>query len=200
MEPIILASDSERRKDYFRLLGLPFKAIPSPAEEIIDISKDAETIVRDIAISKVDNVKKLLTGQEYSWIVGADTLISLDRKIFGKPKDRKDAGEMLRSLSGHTHEVITAIALFNGSKKSMDCRAVTSLVRFAPLKEAEINWYLDSGEWEGAAGAYKIQGLAACFIEEIKGSYSSIVGLPLHELYVMLRDNGYPYGGLIKKP
>jgi septum formation protein len=194
MQTIILASDSERRKKYFRLLGLPFKAIPSPAEEVIDISKDAETIVRDIAISKVDNVKKLLSGQENSWIVGADTLISLDGKIFGKPKDRKDAGEMLRTLSGHTHEVITAIALFNSGKNSTDCRSATSLVRFAPLKEAEINWYLDTDEWEGAAGAYKIQGLAACFIEEIQGSFSGIVGLPLHVLYAMLRDNGYPYG------
>jgi septum formation protein len=194
MDTIILASDSQRRKDYFQLLGLPFKAIPSPAEEIMDILKYPEAIASELAISKVNNVMRLLAENEKSWIIGADTLISLDGKIFGKPKGRKDAREMLLSLSGHAHEVITAIAL-KGPKNSIDCRSVTSSVRFASLKEDEIEWYLNTGEWENAAGAYKIQGLAACFIEEIQGSYSGIVGLPLHVLYAMLKDNGYPYGG-----
>ncbi|MDR0312999.1 MAG: Maf family protein [Treponema sp.] len=193
METIILASDSPRRKEYFRLLGLPFKAIPSPVEEIMDISKDAKTITRELATTKVDSVKKLLTGQE-AWIIGADTLISLEGHIFGKPKARQDALEMLLALSGHTHEVISSIALFNCHNNLTDCRSSTSLVRFALLNEEEVEWYLDTGEWENVAGAYKIQGLAACFIEEIQGSYSGIVGLPLHLLYAMLKDNGYPWG------
>ena len=107
--------------------------------------------------------------------------------------DREDARNMLSALQGKTHEVITAIALYNG--KSIDCRSVTSTVSFAPLSEGEIEWYLDTGEWQNAAGAYKIQGLASCFISGISGSYSSIVGLPLRELYVMLNDNGYLLDG-----
>jgi septum formation protein len=107
---------------------------------------------------------------------------------------------MLRSFSGREHQVWSAVALYKGragaaTGGAIDCRSAVSTVAFAPLKAEEIEWYLDSGEWRDAAGAYKIQGLASCFITAIKGSYSSIVGLPLREFYVMLRDNGYPYGG-----
>jgi septum formation protein len=100
---------------------------------------------------------------------------------------------MLRKLQGRSHEVITSVALYNGRKKTTDCRSVVSTVTFAPLSPDEIEWYLNTGEWQEAAGAYKIQGLASCFITGIKGSYSGIVGLPLREFYVMLRDNGYLY-------
>ena len=130
-----------------------------------------------------------------AWICGADTLISLEGKIYGKPADRDDARRMLFSFQGKTHEVISAVALYNGRAQTVDCRSVVSTVTFAPLTPGEIEWYLDSGEWQDAAGAYKIQGLASCLISAINGSYSSIVGLPLREFYAMLRDNGYPYGG-----
>jgi septum formation protein len=101
---------------------------------------------------------------------------------------------MLETLRGRSHEVITAMALLNGRKKSTDCRSVTSTVSFSPISDEELEWYLDTGEWLGAAGAYKIQGLASCFISRIDGSYSGIVGLPMQEFYAMLKDNGYPYG------
>jgi septum formation protein len=118
----------------------------------------------------------------------------VDGTIFGKPKDREDAHRMLVTIQGHSHEVVTAIALFNGKNRSIDCRSVVSAVSFANLSEAEIEWYLNTGEWQGVAGGYKIQGLASCYISSINGSYSSIVGLPIHEFYVMLKENGYPYG------
>jgi septum formation protein len=102
---------------------------------------------------------------------------------------------MLRSFLGRDHQVISAVAIYKGSTKTTDCRSVISTVSFAPLTEGELEWYLDSGEWRGAAGAYRIQGLASCFISGIKGSYASVVGLPLREFYAMLRENGYPYGG-----
>jgi septum formation protein len=119
----------------------------------------------------------------------------LDGKIYGKPQNREHARLMLSELRGRTHQVISAVALFCGRKNAMDRCSVVSTVSFAELEDGEIEWYLDTGEWEGAAGSYRIQGLASCFISEICGSYSSIVGLPLREFYVMLRRNGYPYGG-----
>jgi septum formation protein len=114
--------------------------------------------------------------------------------VFGKPAGREDAKRMLGLLSGREHEVISAVALYNGREGKTDCRSVSCLVTFAPLGEAEIEWYLNAGEWEGAAGGYRIQGLASCFISSITGSPSAVAGLPLRDFYVMLRENGYPYG------
>jgi septum formation protein len=194
MEPIILASGSLRRQEYFRLLGLPFSIIPSLIDEDIDGKVRPQECAENFAIRKVNKIITLLQKQPPPWICGADTIISVDEEIVGKPRDRDDAQRMLARLQGRSHEVITAIALFKGKDKTIDCRSVKSLVTFASLSEQEINWYLNTGEWQGVAGAYKIQGLASCFISEIQGSYSAIVGLPIHEFYVMLRENGYSYG------
>ena len=195
MEPIILASASPRRAEYFRLLGLPFSSVAPDLDESYEPGSEPEFVVKGLAIGKVRRILEMLKGKEAPWVCGADTLISLDGIIRGKPANRSEAEQMLLSFSGRSHEVISAVALYSGGSKIIDCRTVTSSVSFAPLSRDEIEWYLDSGEWEDAAGAYKIQGLASCFITEIKGSYSSIVGLPLREIYAMLRDNGYPYGG-----
>lgn len=194
MEPIILASASPRREEYLRLLGLPFTCIPSPVDENFDPGGDACAIAEELALRKVKGLLPALKGETPLWVCGADTLISLNGTIYGKPADREDAFKMLSSFQGKTHEVISAVALFKGRTKTIDCRSVVSSVTFAPLSEGEIGWYLDTGEWQDAAGSYKIQGLASCFISSIKGSYSSIVGLPLREFYVMLRESGYPYG------
>ena len=194
MEPIILASGSPRRQEYLKLLGLPFTCMPSTVDEDFDPDSDPESVARELALRKVQKVVNILKDELPPWVCGADTIIALDRKIYGKPRDRDDAGRMLRAFSGKTHEVITAVALFNGRTQKTDCRSVKSSVTFAPITPREIEWYLNTGEWEDAAGAYKIQGLASCFIASINGSYSSIVGLPLREFYVMLRDNGYLYG------
>jgi septum formation protein len=102
---------------------------------------------------------------------------------------------MLSRLQGREHEVITAVSLYSGKAKTIDCRSVVSAVTFAALSKDEIEWYLNTGEWQEAAGAYKIQGLASCFVSRISGSPSSVVGLPIREFYVMLRENGYPFGG-----
>jgi len=187
------------------MLDLPFVSIAPQVNEDFDEQTDAELVVKELALRKVNKVIQILKESPQSlppladnaafWVCGADTLISLDSKILGKPRDRRDAACMLRLCSRRDHQVITAIALYNGHNKTTDSRSVQSTVSFAPLSDDEIEWYLDSGEWKDAAGSYKIQGLAACFISGISGSYSSIVGLPLREFYVMLRDNGYPFGG-----
>ena len=201
MEPIILASGSPRRQEFFTLLGLPFSSIPSGAEESCDPALSPGAAAEELARTKVKTIAQI--RPEAPWICGADTIIVLEGKIYGKARDREEARATLRALQGKTHEVITAIAL-GGASKALPgsapgadktiCRSFTSTVTFAAMTEAEVEWYLDSGEWQDAAGAYKIQGLASCFISRIEGSYSSIVGLPLREIYVMLRENGYPYG------
>ena len=192
MEPIVLASESPRRQEFFRLLGLPFTCMPANVDESFAPGADCKDVAEELAIKKV---RKIAETMKDAWICGADTLVELDGKIYGKARDRDEAGRIFRALQGRTHRVISAVALYNGRAKTMDCETVLSEVTFAPLTEGEIEWYLDSGEWVGAAGAYKIQGLASCFITEIKGSHFCVAGLPIREFYVMLRDNGYLYGG-----
>ncbi|GHV31145.1 Maf-like protein [Spirochaetia bacterium] len=199
MEPIILASGSLRRQEYFRLMGLPFSIMPAQINEEDHDPLPPRKLAEELAVRKVNAVVDLLTGRHPGWIFGADTLLQVDGEVYGKPAGREDAQRMLNTLQGRSHHVITAMALYSGKAKdgnqgSIDCRSVVSDVTFAPLSPEDIAWYLDSGEWQGAAGAYKVQGLAGCFVSEIRGSYSGIVGLPLHEFYVMLRENGYSYG------
>ena len=193
METIILASASEQRRAFLELMGLPFKVIPSNLEENLDTSLDLHLALEKLAMEKAKKVSQTLKITEKTWVLGADTVIFLNNEVFGKPQNREHARQMLFSMQGQTHEVITAIALINEAKNILDCCFVVSSVAFSSMTETEIQWYLDTNEWQGAAGAYKIQGLASCFISKINGSYSSIVGLPLNEFYAMLKRNSYPF-------
>jgi len=193
METIILASASEQRKTFFEILGLPFRVIPADLDENLDNSLELHLAVEKLAMEKAKKVSSTLEKTKKTWVLGADTVISLDGTVFGKPQDREHARKMLLSLQGQSHKVISAISLINEAKNVLDCCSNTSIVSFSPMTEDEINWYLDTNEWKGAAGAYKIQGLASCFITNINGSYSSIVGLPLKEFYDILKRNSYPY-------
>jgi septum formation protein len=194
MEPIILASGSLRRQEYFKLLGLPFNVMPSMLDETPKPGQSPGEFTKKMAVRKVKAIIEQLKGRIPHWICGADTVVSVDGAIFGKPKDRQDAKTMLEKLRGRDHEVATSVALFNGRTQKIDSRSVVSGVSFASLSDEEIEWYLDTGEWQGVAGSYKIQGLGSCFISSIKGSYSAIVGLPMREFYAMLVANGYSYG------
>jgi len=197
MEQIILASESPRRRDFFKLLGLPFTCIPAMIDETYQEGMKPEQFAREMALSKVLAIAGKTDDERAAaarWIFGADTIVVLDGKIFGKPADRADAMRMLRLFAGRRHGVITAMALHDRQTGKTDCRSVPSEVEFAQLTEAEIEWYADTGEWQGAAGAYQMQGLAGCFIKMINGSPSCVAGLPLHDFYVMLRDNGYRFG------
>jgi len=204
MEPIILASASPRRQDFFRLMGIPFTCVPAMIDETPPPGLTPQQAAEDLALRKALAVADRLHSQNptpysplptpHSWIFAADTIVVLEGEIFGKPADRADARRMLERLSGQRHEVITAMALYNGREKTTSIRSKTSEVAFGPLTEAEIEWYLDSGEWEGVAGAYRLQGLGACLIEGVNGSPSGVAGLPLYDFFGMLKDNGYPYG------
>jgi septum formation protein len=194
MEPIILASGSLKRQEYFKLMGLPFSILPADIDESQVVQSNPLKLTAELAVKKVEKVIEIMSNRLPRWICGADTVIALDNKILGKPGSREEAAAMLKELSGKQHKVVTSIALYNGRDGKIDRRSVSCTVSFASLTEEEIEWYLDTNEWQGVAGAYRIQGLASCLINHIKGSLSTVAGLPLREFYVMLRDNGYPYG------
>ncbi len=192
MEPIILASSSPRRQEILKLLNIPFQVIiPDYKEEIPqDVQKDK--VPEYLATKKIDAVaRSISSGLEIPWILGADTMISLDDQLIGKPKDAEDAICILKKLQGKTHKVITGLALYNGSLHFVSTKSSTTYVTFAPMSDEEIEWYVNTGDWHGAAGGYRIQGLAQCFITKIEGNNSNVVGLPIFELYDMLKEQGY---------
>jgi septum formation protein len=193
MESIVLASGSLRRQEYFRLLNLPFKIIAPSMEEHNTKNLPAADFAGEMAKMKLENVLHKLTGKSPLWVFAADTVVELNGTTFAKPATREAAEDILKTLSGNEHNVITACALLNGRTAVTDCFPVSTRVKFAKLSEGELEWYLDTGEWQGAAGAYRIQGLGGCLITDISGSYSNVVGLPLHEFYEMLIRNGYSY-------
>jgi septum formation protein len=194
MEPIILASGSPRRREFFSLIRLPFTVINADIDESQVRESDPEKLTRELAKRKVEKAIEITKNSSPSWICGADTVVALDTEILGKPANRSEAAAMLNKLSGRKHIVYTSVALFCGKKENIDCRCSTCTVNFAVMNDDEINFYLDSNEWQGAAGAYRLQGLAGMYIRAITGEPSAVAGLPLHDFYNMLKDNGYHYG------
>lgn len=192
MEPIILASSSPRRQEILRMLDIPFQVILPNIDETLTSSVDTEDIPELLAREKVSAViHSLPSQQEIQWVLGADTVIVKNGRIFGKPQSADEAAEFLKEFQGSTHTVITAVVLYNGKQKSTTSRVARTKVTFAPMTDDEIQWYLESGEWHGAAGGYRIQSLASIFIEKIEGSQSCVTGLPIHELYDMLKEQNY---------
>lgn len=193
MEPIILASTSPRRQEILKSLSIPFTVLTSEYLEINtpDLNPVEQTELH--SIKKIESVMKMNLTISASWILAADTIVVLEDQIFGKPTNREEAHTMIKALGGKTHEVITAISLFDSHTNYISTRNSVSKVTFMDIPEVTIEKYLDTGEWQGVAGGYRIQSLAACFAEKIEGSYSGIVGLPIHELYVILREHGYAF-------
>lgn len=193
MEPIILASKSPQRQDILRRLNIPFVCIPSETDETFDPSLPPEKAVEQIALRKAEAVLRSPLKINTPWIIAADTLIFSHGTPMGKPADVEQARSMLQSYSGAPHKVITAICCYDEKLHRLSTRISSSNVCFKALSDVEIEWYLSTGEWQGAAGAYRIQGIAACFITKIEGSYSGIVGLPISELYDILKEHGYSF-------
>ena len=196
--PFILASTSPQRFRLLEQMGLRFTVRPAECAEDLDQEPDADRLVELITRQKMAAAhqqfpRELVTG---AWILSSDTLVALDHHRLGKPADRTEAGAFLDLLAGRSHQVLTGVCLSvpdgrGGASVHYTCS--TSEVRFRDLTPTDREWYLDAGDWEGAAGGYRIQGLASCFIAEITGSYSGIVGLPIHDLYAILRELGYDF-------
>ena len=192
MKPIILASSSPRRQEILRLLNIPFQVKVSNFEESYPPNLPLNQVPEFLANKKVEAVAKTYpSGHEIPWILGADTLVLLDGKLYGKPADNIEAAKFMQDFQGKTHEVITGLAIFNGELLFAQSRTSITKVTFAPMSKEEIDWYVDTGDWHGVAGGYRIQGLASCFIQKIEGTNSNVVGLPIFELYDMLKELGY---------
>lgn len=205
MQSIILASSSPRRWELLESLSINFDVFSPETDESIHDRLPVHRRVRALAEDKAKAAREGLPGEK-RLILAADTLVCLPRKLghkekaAGKPRDRDDARSMIRALSGRRHEVCTGLAILDPERERMASLCARSLVRFATMSEGEIEDYLDYGDWEGVAGAYRIQGRAALHIESIHGSWSCIVGLPLRELYVILLRSGYDFGCLHPEP
>ncbi|MBW2347314.1 MAG: septum formation protein Maf [Deltaproteobacteria bacterium] len=173
--PLILASASPRRKALLRQIGLPFRALPSGVDEQ-GSSGDPDDLAVRLSLRKAREVCLKAPG---SWILGADTLVVVGRRVLGKPLDAEEARAMLRLLSGTEHRVVTGFCILDPEGNQAACRAVSTRVRFRVLETAEIKGYVASGEPFGKAGAYAIQGIGAFMVESISGSYTNVVGLPV---------------------
>ncbi len=189
MDTIILASGSPRRQELLARVGVPFKAFPPNIDEGFDHVEGVEQRVREIAAAKIDAVVRGFQHESPRWVLGLDTLVELDGQALNKPTGVEDAERILRALSGRTHRVYTGIGLLPARGERLDLRCVCTEVRLAAFSDADLEFYLESGEWSGVAGAYRIQERGAFFVEWIRGSYSNVVGLPLETFYTMLRDN-----------
>lgn len=192
MKPVILASSSPRRQEILKLLNIPYQVKVADIEEDYPQDIPLEGVPEFLANRKVEAVARTYpAGHEIPWILGADTMILLDGKLYGKPADNEEAARLMQSLQDKTHQVITGLSLFNGDLMYSASRTVVTSVTFAPMTQEEISWYVETGDWHGAAGGYRIQGLASCFIRKIEGTSSNVVGLPIFELYDMLKEQGY---------
>lgn len=190
MTMLYLASGSPRRRELLEQIGVPFSILPTSIDETPLPNEPAADYVRRLACAKAQVGLASLAAPGAAVVLGADTSVVLDGRILGKPQDRADALAMLAALSGHIHEVLTAVALANNQR--CEVRVVSSQVSFRPLSTAEIEAYWASGEPQDKAGSYAIQGLGAVFVRDLHGSFSAVVGLPLCETAALLADFGIP--------
>lgn len=188
---IILASGSPRRRELLTMLFEEFEVIVSDCDEIMT-SHDPEKVTEELALQKAEAVAVGLPPRTDPVIViGADTVVSIDGKILGKPADQKQAVDMLRVLSGKSHNVSTGVALVgleDGRQTRLKVFSETTKVRVAELTEEEIISYVNTSEPYDEAGAYGIQGIFGKHIQGIEGDYNNVVGLPVHRLYEELKD------------
>lgn len=185
MKKIILASASPRRKELLEQIGMEFSVFPSSKEEIVETTVPAD-VVRTLSKQKAEDVwNASYEKQEDSIVIGADTVVSCEELILGKPKDEADALRMLAMLQGKEHQVWTGVTLIwkeEGKQKHYSFYVETNVVLYAMTQE-EIITYIRSGDSMDKAGAYGIQGRFAAYIKSIRGEYNNVVGLPVGRLY-----------------
>ena len=177
MADLTLASASPQRRAILEQLGIEFAVEAPRVEELTE--GDPPAVV-------LENASRKARAVEGERVLAADTAVVLDGRIFGKPGDASQAETFLRSLSGRTHEVMSGIVLRAGGDERSDV-AVTR-VRFRALEQRDIDWYLESGEWNGRAGGYAIQGRGSALVAEIEGDYWNVVGLPVSALVELAPD------------
>jgi len=201
---VILASGSPQRRAILEQLGVAFTVVVSDAEEIeagepervaLENARRKATAVHDRLEAAGDGGPILgdggpILGVEAGPILGVDTVVELEGELFGKPSDREHARATLQALSGATHRVISGVCVLDGPE-TREAAALTS-VSFRPLTAATIDWYLDTGEWQGRAGGYAIQGRGAALVHSLSGDYLNVVGLPVSTLLELLPSLLFP--------
>ena len=193
METITLASTSPQRQAILNQLHIPFIVAAPQTKESFDASLSAQKNVEYIAMGKAKAALNMPAAPPTRYLIAADTLVFLHGKPIGKPPTACEARKLLQSYSNTAHTVISAICCYTAERQRFSTITSLSRVFFKPLTDREIDWYLSLGEWRNAAGGYRIQGAAACFISRIEGSYSGIMGLPIYELYAILTKEGYHF-------
>ena len=175
MPKLILASNSPRRRQIMTEAGFEFEVIPSNYEEKRDTDSFSYEIIEDLATQKALDVVRRVDNDKV--VIGADTVVVLDNKILGKPKDKQGAFDMLKSLSGRTHFVVTSICGINTKTNRAALLSTTSYVRFKELSDEQIHYYIDNFNPLDKAGSYGIQELPPDFLDKYEGSFENIVGL-----------------------
>lgn len=191
---MILASASPRRTEILENFGFSFKTIVKNIDETSDKTRAEEKIL-EIAEKKAKAAAIDFPDEN---VIGADTVVVVDGKILGKPKDKKEAFSMLKSLSGRNHEVITAFSFININKNISYSDYEITKVYFKNLTDDEINWYINTKEPMDKAGAYGIQGKGAFFVEKIEGDFFSVMGFPLGKFVRFLNKTGFNLNDLEK--
>jgi septum formation protein len=184
---IVLASESTRRVDILRSLGISFSIIPPDIDER---RKQDETIREYVLRVAQEKAKKVGTHFPDKWVIGADTIVVNKGKVLGKPKSEEDAMEMLTALRGKWHKVLTAYCVLNMSKQASYQDVVETKVFIKDLTDEEIRRYIKTSEPFDKAGSYAVQGKGGFMVKEIKGSYSNVVGLPICEITDVLLSLG----------
>lgn len=186
--PLVLASASPRRQALLEQIGIaPELVDPADVDETPRPRELPRALAARLAVAKASLVAGRHPG---AIIVGADTVVACGRRVLPKPEHEREARECLRLLSGRRHRVYGGLCVVGADGRHLS-RTVLTMVSIKRLSEAEMRRYLDSGEWRGKAGGYAIQGRAAAFVTSINGSYSNVVGLPLHEVSSLLEGAGY---------
>jgi len=187
---VVLASESPRRAELLRQMGLSFEVQPSSVDESLVNGSSPAEFVREAAMRKATHVAHLVDD---AIVIGADTVVVLDEHLLGKPTDAAHAASMIRMLRGRSHSVVTGIAVVEANGGTLGRSVsdhVETVVHFRPLTEREVEAYVASGEPMGKAGAYAIQGLGSMLIEGIEGDYFNVVGLPVCRLAQVLARFG----------
>jgi septum formation protein len=187
---IYLASTSPRRRELLGQLGVDFDVLNIDIDETPFVDEKPDAYVQRMAVEK-SKAGWANCKSAQSIVIAADTSVIIDQQILGKPDSPAHAKQMLSTLSGRSHQVMSAVAVMSEQKLSVKLNVNT--VRFCTISDEQLEWYLTTNEGADKAGGYAVQGLAAQFIEYIEGSYSGIMGLPLHETALLLKQAGYRY-------
>lgn len=215
MAVLTLASASPRRKELLERAGFALRVLPAPVDEEPLPGESAVSYVkrlaRDKAMATAKRIAALTAGVDarpsaedaQRWVLGADTIVTVDDLLLGKPSDTSEARAMLERLAGREHAVITGFAVLDLERDKEGLQAVTTRVRFKPMTRPEIDAYIASGESMDKAGAYAIQGTGSYLVTELQGSYTNVVGLPVSQVVVMLEEMGawelLPYGAAARR-